>query len=99
RDLIVTGVQTCALPILFGVSRSQVDAEMRRKIKAMSYGLAYGLSAFGLSQQLNIEAAEARALMDTYFERFGGVRDYLHRAVEERSEERRVGKEWSGVWE
>ncbi len=68
---------------VFGVSRSHVDAEMRRKIKAMSYGLAYGLSAFGLSQQLNIEAAEARGLMDTYFERFGGVRDYLHRAVEE----------------
>ncbi|MDR3084618.1 MAG: DNA polymerase I, partial [Streptomyces sp.] len=55
---------------VFGVDRSAVDAEMRRKIKAMSYGLAYGLSAFGLSQQLNIEAAEARALMDTYFERF-----------------------------
>jgi DNA polymerase-1 len=56
---------------------------MRRKIKAMSYGLAYGLSAFGLSQQLGIEAAEARALMETYFERFGGVRDYLRRVVEE----------------
>ncbi|MCP9988461.1 DNA polymerase I [Streptomyces sudanensis] len=68
---------------VFGVDKSAVDAEMRRKIKAMSYGLAYGLSAFGLSQQLNIDAAEARALMDTYFERFGGVRDYLHRVVEE----------------
>ncbi|MDI3402922.1 DNA polymerase I [Streptomyces sp. B-S-A6] len=68
---------------VFGVPGDQVDAEMRRKIKAMSYGLAYGLSAFGLSQQLNIEASEARALMDTYFERFGGVRDYLHRVVEE----------------
>ncbi|MFF2020359.1 DNA polymerase I [Streptomyces sp. NPDC058171] len=68
---------------VFGVERSAVDAEMRRKIKAMSYGLAYGLSAFGLSQQLTIEAGEARALMDTYFERFGGVRDYLHRVVEE----------------
>jgi DNA polymerase-1 len=56
---------------------------MRRKIKAMSYGLAYGLSAFGLSQQLNIDAGEARALMDTYFERFGGVRDYLRRVVDE----------------
>jgi DNA polymerase-1 len=56
---------------------------MRRKIKAMSYGLAYGLSAFGLSQQLNIEPAEARVLMDTYFERFGGVRDYLRRVVDE----------------
>ncbi|MFC8276137.1 DNA polymerase I [Streptomyces sp. NPDC057271] len=68
---------------VFGVERSAVDAEMRRKIKAMSYGLAYGLSAFGLSQQLNIEPGEARALMDTYFERFGGVREYLHRVVDE----------------
>ncbi|MEV6023211.1 DNA polymerase I [Streptomyces sp. NPDC052036] len=68
---------------VFGVARDAVDAEMRRKIKAMSYGLAYGLSAFGLSQQLNIEAAEARVLMDTYFERFGGVRDYLRRVVDE----------------
>ncbi len=68
---------------VFGVERSAVDAEMRRKIKAMSYGLAYGLSAFGLSQQLGIEPAEARVLMDTYFERFGGVRDYLRRVVDE----------------
>ncbi|WP_370411829.1 DNA polymerase I [Streptomyces fradiae] len=68
---------------VFGVERSAVDAEMRRKIKAMSYGLAYGLSAFGLSQQLGIEPAEARGLMDTYFERFGGVRDYLRRVVDE----------------
>ncbi|MFJ3923615.1 DNA polymerase I [Streptomyces sp. NPDC090022] len=68
---------------VFGVERSAVDAEMRRKIKAMSYGLAYGLSAFGLAQQLNIEPAEARGLMDTFFERFGGVRDYLGRVVEE----------------
>ncbi|MCQ0022298.1 DNA polymerase I [Streptomyces somaliensis DSM 40738] len=68
---------------VFGVEKAAVDAEMRRKTKAMSYGLAYGLSAFGLSQQLNIDAAEARALMDTYFERFGGVRDYLHRVVDE----------------
>ncbi|TXS51014.1 DNA polymerase I [Streptomyces sp. t39] len=68
---------------VFAVERTAVDAEMRRKIKAMSYGLAYGLSAFGLSQQLSIEPAEARVLMDTYFERFGGVRDYLHRVVEE----------------
>ncbi|MFJ6896564.1 DNA polymerase I [Streptomyces hokutonensis] len=68
---------------VFSVEGSKVDAEMRRKIKAMSYGLAYGLSAFGLSQQLNIDAGEARVLMDTYFERFGGVRDYLRRAVDE----------------
>jgi DNA polymerase-1 len=68
---------------VFSVPRDGVDAEMRRKIKAMSYGLAYGLSAFGLSQQLGISAEEARGLMDTYFERFGGVREYLRQAVEE----------------
>ncbi|WP_225074204.1 DNA polymerase I [Streptomyces sp. CoT10] len=76
-------LHTTAASQVFGVDRSAVDAEMRRKIKAMSYGLAYGLSAFGLSQQLNIEAAEARGLMDAYFERFGGVRDYLRRVVDE----------------
>ncbi len=68
---------------VFGVEKSAVDPEMRRKIKAMSYGLAYGLSAFGLSQQLGITPDEARKLMDTFFERFGGVRDYLHNAVDE----------------
>ncbi|MEV8125632.1 DNA polymerase I [Streptomyces sp. NPDC085944] len=76
-------LHTTAAAQVFSVERSAVDAEMRRKIKAMSYGLAYGLSAFGLSQQLNIEAAEARGLMDAYFERFGGVRDYLRRVVDE----------------
>ena len=54
-----------------------------RKIKAMSYGLAYGLSAFGLSQQLGIGTDEAKGLMDEYFERFGGVRDYLRDVVDE----------------
>ncbi|MGP3981389.1 DNA polymerase I [Streptomyces sp. KR80] len=68
---------------VFSVPKTGVDAEMRRKIKAMSYGLAYGLSAFGLSQQLSISPDEARKLMDTYFERFGGVRDYLRRVVDE----------------
>jgi DNA polymerase-1 len=47
----------------------------------MNYGLAYGLSTFGLSQQLGIKAEEARVLMDGYFERFGGVRDYLRSVV------------------
>ncbi|MDH6449198.1 MULTISPECIES: DNA polymerase I [unclassified Streptomyces] len=76
-------LHTTAASQVFAVEPGAVDAEMRRKIKAMSYGLAYGLSAFGLSQQLNIDAGEARALMDAYFERFGGVRDYLRRAVDE----------------
>ncbi|MBT2417578.1 DNA polymerase I [Streptomyces sp. ISL-22] len=76
-------LHTTAASQVFAVEPAAVDAEMRRKIKAMSYGLAYGLSAFGLSQQLNIDAGEAGALRDAYFERFGGVRDYLRRAVDE----------------
>jgi DNA polymerase-1 len=66
---------------VFGVKPGDVDAEMRRRIKAMSYGLAYGLSAYGLSGQLDISPPEAQRLMDTYFERFGGVRDYLDTVV------------------
>ena len=55
---------------------------MRSKVKAMSYGLAYGLSAFGLSRQLRVAVDEARELMGEYFERFGGVRDYLVQVVD-----------------
>ncbi len=68
---------------VFGVAKDKVDAEMRRKVKAMSYGLAYGLSAFGLANQLGIGTGEAKTLMDKYFERFGGVRDYLAKVVQE----------------
>ena len=66
---------------VFGVEPEAVTAAMRSKVKAMSYGLAYGLSAFGLSRQLTIPVDEARALMDEYFARFGGVRDYLRDVV------------------
>ncbi len=68
---------------VFGVPADSITPEMRAKIKAMNYGLAYGLSAYGLSQQLGIEAGEARGLMDEYFETFGGIRDYLGGIVEE----------------
>ncbi len=68
---------------VFDVDADAVSVEMRAKIKAMNYGLAYGLSAYGLSQQLSIEAAEARGLMDEYFETFGGIRDYLGGVVDE----------------
>ena len=68
---------------VFGVAAADVTLEQRSKIKAMSYGLAYGLSAFGLSRQLGISAEEARGLMDEYFARFGGVRDYLRDIVAE----------------
>ena len=68
---------------VFSVEPSEVSIEQRAKIKAMSYGLAYGLSAFGLSRQLAIGTDEAKALMDEYFLRFGGVRDYLRDVVDE----------------
>lgn len=67
----------------FGVPIEEVTAELRRRVKAMSYGLAYGLSAYGLSQQLKISTEEAKDQMDAYFARFGGVRDYLMDVVEQ----------------
>jgi DNA polymerase-1 len=68
---------------VFGVPVQSVTPEMRRQIKAMSYGLAYGLSAYGLAQQLNLSPGEAQELMQQYFKRFGGIQDYLRTVVEE----------------
>jgi DNA polymerase-1 len=70
-------VHTVTASHVFGVDPAAVSVAQRSKIKAMNYGLAYGLSAFGLSQQLKVPVPEARALMDDYFDRFGKVRDYL----------------------
>ncbi|HWG60187.1 MAG TPA: DNA polymerase I [Streptosporangiaceae bacterium] len=66
---------------VFSVPPLEITGEMRSRIKAMNYGLAYGLSAYGLSQQLRITPDEARGLMEEYFEQFGGIRDYLHEVV------------------
>ncbi|WP_236793208.1 DNA polymerase I [Amycolatopsis sp. GM8] len=68
---------------VFSCEPGEVTGAQRAKIKAMNYGLAYGLSAYGLSNQLRITTEEARELMDDYFERFGGVRDYLQNIVVE----------------
>jgi DNA polymerase-1 len=68
---------------VFGVAPEDVTPAMRTKVKAMSYGLVYGLSAFGLSKQLRIEQSEAKQLMTEYFARFGAVRDYLRSSVEQ----------------
>jgi DNA polymerase-1 len=81
---------------VFGLDAGQVPPEVRARVKAMNFGLAYGLSAYGLSQQLNIDVDEARVLMDEYFQRFGGVRDYLagvvHRARREGYTETIMGR-------
>ena len=68
---------------VFGVAPEDVTPAMRTKVKAMSYGLVYGLSAFGLSKQLRIDQTEAKQLMMEYFARFGAVRDYLRSSVEQ----------------
>lgn len=67
--------------LVYGVTPDEVTPTQRSHVKATSYGLAYGLSAFGLAGQLNISQRDAKQLMDTYFERFGKVRDYLNSIV------------------
>jgi DNA polymerase-1 len=68
---------------IFGVAPDEVSAEMRAQVKAMSYGLVYGLSEYGLAKQLGLSNADAKQLMKDYFERFGGVRRYLAKVVED----------------
>ena len=68
---------------IYGVSPAEVTGAMRSKVKAMSYGLVYGLSEYGLAKQLRITNADAKQLMADYFDRFGGVRRYLSEVVEE----------------
>ena len=81
-------LHTTMASLVFGVAPDDVSPDLRRRIKAMSYGLAYGLSAFGLAQQLSVDPAEAQRLMDLYFERFGRVQAYLQDVV---AEARRTG--------
>jgi DNA polymerase-1 len=68
---------------IFGVKPKDVSSEMRAQVKAMSYGLVYGLSEYGLAKQLGLSNADAKQLMKDYFERFGGVRRYLAKVVED----------------
>lgn len=76
-----TDFHTVTASKVFGVEPTAVSGEQRAKIKAMNYGLAYGLSAYGLSGQLGISVGEAKALMEDYFAIFGGVQDFLHGLV------------------
>ena len=68
---------------IYGVQPDEVTSAMRSKVKAMSYGLVYGLSEYGLAKQLRISNADAKQLMADYFARFGGVRNYLAKVVDD----------------
>jgi len=68
---------------VFGVSAEEVDANMRRQAKAVNFGIVYGISDYGLSQNLNIARKEAAAFIERYFNTFQGVRRYMERIVEQ----------------
>ena len=75
---------------VFGVPPMLLDAEHRRRAKAVNFGIVYGLSPFGLSQQLGIEQREAKKFIDAYFEKYKGVRTFIDRVLEETRREQRV---------
>ncbi|MGM0564900.1 MAG: DNA polymerase I [Pseudomonadota bacterium] len=72
---------------VFGVPLEEVESEQRRRAKAVNFGLIYGMSAFGLAKQLGIGRKEAQGYVDTYFERYPGVRDYMERTREQAREQ------------
>jgi DNA polymerase-1 len=75
---------------VFGVPPLMIDAEHRRRAKAVNFGIVYGLSPFGLSQQLGIEQREAKRFIDAYFEKYSGVRKFIDRVLEETRREQSV---------
>ncbi|WP_130100360.1 DNA polymerase I [Siccibacter turicensis] len=72
---------------VFGMSLEQVSGEQRRSAKAINFGLIYGMSAFGLSRQLNISRKESQKYMDLYFERYPGVLEYMERTRKQAKEQ------------
>jgi DNA polymerase-1 len=75
---------------VFGVPPMMIDAEHRRRAKAVNFGIVYGLSPFGLSQQLGIDTKEAKRFIDAYFEKYAGVRTFIDRTLEEARREQKV---------
>ncbi|HEY0796529.1 MAG TPA: DNA polymerase I, partial [Acidisarcina sp.] len=76
-------IHTLTASEVFGVAPEAMDKETRNRAKAVNFGIVYGISPFGLAQQLGIDQHEARLYIDTYFARYTGVRDYIGRALEE----------------
>jgi DNA polymerase-1 len=75
---------------VFGVPTGEINAEHRRRAKAVNFGIVYGLSAFGLSQQIGIEQKEAKRFIDAYFEKYAGVRRFIDRSLEQARAELKV---------
>jgi DNA polymerase-1 len=75
-------IHTQAAVSVFGVKPEEVTEDMRRKAKVLNFGIAYGISAYGLAQQLGIEPEEAQQIIDRYFERFPKVRNYIEQIIE-----------------
>jgi DNA polymerase-1 len=75
-------IHTATASKVFGVKQEEVDRDMRRKAKAVNFGIAYGQSAFGLSQTLKISRKEAKEIIDNYFEQFPGIKGYMAKTIE-----------------
>jgi DNA polymerase-1 len=83
-------IHTLTASQVFGVPADEVDAEHRRRAKAVNFGIVYGLSAFGLSQQIGIDQKEAKRFIDAYFEKYAGVRTFIDRTLEQARAELKV---------
>ena len=83
-------IHTLTASQVFGVPPLMVNAEHRRRAKAVNFGIVYGLSAFGLSQQIGIDTKEAKQFIDAYFEKYSGVREFIDRTLEQARRDQKV---------
>ena len=83
-------IHTLTASQVFGVPPLMVDAEHRRRAKAVNFGIVYGLSPFGLSQQIGIDTKEAKRFIDAYFEKYSGVREFIDRTLEQARRDQKV---------
>ncbi len=90
-------IHTLTASQVFGVPPLMVTAEHRRRAKAVNFGIVYGLSPFGLSQQLGIDTHEAKRFIDAYFEKYGGVRSFIDRTLEQARREQKVRTQFGRV--
>ncbi len=83
-------IHTLTASEVFAIAPEAMDKQTRDRAKAVNFGIVYGISPFGLAQQLGIEQNVARLYIETYFARYSGVRRYIDRLLEETRREQRV---------